>query len=72
VIATHTLVRAAMYIAVAIASRGLAAFLMWLDRRSEARVMQQRIDSGSERFFIERADRARKAAVNGSIDLEEL
>lgn len=58
-----TVVRAVIYCVIAIASMGLGTFLIWLERRTAAPVIRERINSGSDKFFIEEQEREAEAAL---------
>jgi hypothetical protein len=51
---------------------GIGALLVWLDRRTDAPIMKERINSASERFLTEQAAAERETIQSGKIDLEKI
>ena len=51
---------------------GIGAIWVWLDRRTDAPIMKERINGASERFFAERAAAERETIQSGKIDLEKI
>jgi hypothetical protein len=52
---------------------GLVAGSIWIriERRMDDPIMRKRINSGSDRFFEQEAERERKVVLSNSLDLDD-
>lgn len=63
---------AIVVIAMRLITMSIGSIWVWAERRAKAPIMKERINSGSDRFFAEEAEREKEIVTSNGSDLDQL
>jgi len=63
---------AIMVIVIRLVAMSIGSIWVWAERRARAPIMNERINSGSDRFFREEAEREKEIVIGDGPDIDRL